>query len=68
MAGPRWAGRALGLQNTGQFLATSVTAPVVGLLIGAVGYPLAFAVVAIFPAMSIPLVPRKDAEHEHFSA
>jgi len=68
MAGPRWAGRALGLQNTGQFVATSITAPVVGLLIGAVGYPLAFAIVALFPAVAVPLVPRKDAEHEHFAA
>ena len=68
MAGPRWAGRALGLQNTGQFLATSATAPLVGLLIGVVGYPLAFAAVALFPAVAIPLVPREDAEHEHFSA
>jgi sugar phosphate permease len=68
MAGPRWAGRALGLQNTGQFLATSATAPLVGLLIGAVGYPLAFAAVALFPAVAIPLIPREDAEHGHFSA
>ena len=68
MAGPRWAGRALGLQNTGQFLATSATAPLMGLLISAVGFPLAFAAVAIFPAIAIPLVPKRDAEHEHFSA
>ena len=68
MAGPRWAGRALGLQNTGQFLATSITAPLVGLLIGAVGYPFTFAIVALFPAVAVPLVPRKDAEHEHFAA
>ena len=68
MAGPRWAGRALGLQNTGQYLATSATAPLMGLLIGAVGFPLAFAVVAIFPAIAVPLVPKQDAEHEHFSA
>jgi sugar phosphate permease len=67
MAGPRWAGRALGLQNTGQFMVMSVTAPLVGLLIGAVGYPVAFAAVALFPAIAVPLVPRDDAEHEHFA-
>jgi MFS family permease len=67
MAGPRWAGRALGVQNTGQFVAASVTAPLMGLLIGAVGYPLAFVTAALFPAAALPLVPRKDAEHEHFS-
>jgi len=67
MAGPRWAGRALGIQNTGQFVAASVTAPLMGLLIGTVGYPLAFITAALFPAVALPLVPGKDAEHEHFS-
>jgi sugar phosphate permease len=66
MAGPRWAGRALGMQNTGQFIAASAVGPLVGLLIGAVGYPLAFAVVAIFPAIAVPFTPRHDREHDHF--
>ena len=68
MAGPRWAGRALGMQNTGQFIAASAVGPLVGLLIGAVGYPLAFAAVAIFPAIAVPFTPREDREHDHFSA
>jgi sugar phosphate permease len=68
MAGPRWAGRALGMQNTGQFIAASAVGPLVGLLIGAVGYPLAFATVAIFPAVAVPFTPREDREHDHFSA
>ena len=58
IAGPFWSGRALGAQNTGQFLAASVVGPAVGALIGWVGYPLAFAAVALFPAVAAPLVPR----------
>jgi MFS family permease len=59
-AGPVWSGRALGLQNTGQFLAASAVGPGVGALITVVGYPLAFALVAVAPLLSIPLVPRGD--------
>jgi MFS family permease len=58
IAGPFWSGRALGAQNTGQFLAASVVGPAVGALIGWLGYPIAFAVVAVCPAVATPLVPR----------
>ncbi|ANF30454.1 MFS transporter [Leifsonia xyli] len=58
IAGPFWSGRALGAQNTGQFLAASVVGPAVGALIGWVGYPLAFALVAVCPAVATLLVPR----------
>lgn len=58
IAGPFWSGRALGAQNTGQFLAASVVGPAIGALIGWVGYPIAFAVVALCPAVATPLVPR----------
>ncbi|MFP3465053.1 MFS transporter [Leifsonia sp. SIMBA_070] len=58
IAGPFWSGRALGAQNTGQFLAASIVGPAVGALIGWVGYPIAFAVVALCPAVATPLVPR----------
>ncbi len=58
IAGPFWSGRALGAQNTGQFLAASVVGPAVGALIGWVGFPLAFAAVAVCPAIAAPLVPR----------
>ncbi|MDR6970243.1 MFS transporter [Leifsonia shinshuensis] len=58
IAGPFWSGRALGAQNTGQFLAASVVGPAVGALIGWVGFPVAFAVVALCPAVATPLVPR----------
>ncbi len=46
MAGPSWAGRALGA------------------LIGLVGYPFAFAAVALLPAAAIPLTPSEAAEHD----
>jgi MFS family permease len=59
-AGPAWSGRALGLQNTGQFLAASAVGPGIGALITAVGYPIAFALVAVAPLLSIPLVPPRD--------
>nr|WP_313545824.1 MFS transporter [Leifsonia aquatica] len=58
IAGPFWSGRALGAQNTGQFLAASVVGPAVGGLIGWLGYPVAFALVALCPAVATPLVPR----------
>jgi len=59
-AGPAWSGKALGVQNSGQFLAASAVGPGVGALIGAVGYPVAFALVALAPLVSIPLVPAHD--------
>lgn len=57
IAGPFWSGRALGAQNTSQLLATGLTPPLFGALIGGLGYPLAFAVCALFPVLAIPLVP-----------
>ena len=62
-AGTAWAGRALGIQNTGQFLAASAVGPGIGALITAVGYPLAFALVALAPLLSFPLIPRADEHH-----
>jgi MFS family permease len=59
-AGPRWSGKALGIQNTGQFVAASAVGPGVGALIGALGYPLTFSLVAIAPLAAIGLVPAKD--------
>jgi MFS family permease len=57
IAGPRWSGRALGIQNTGQFVAASAVGPVAGLLIGAVGYPLTFIAAAVCALIAVPLVP-----------
>jgi MFS family permease len=61
-AGPAWSGKALGIQNSGQFLAASAVGPGVGALISIVGYPLAFAIVALAPLVSIPLVPAHDEQ------
>jgi MFS family permease len=57
IAGPFWSGRALGAQNTSQLLACGLAPPLFGALIGVVGYPIAFAVCALFPAVALPLVP-----------
>lgn len=59
-AGTRWSGKALGMQNTGQFLAASAVGPLVGALIALIGYPLTLATIAVAPALSIPLIPIKD--------
>jgi len=57
LAGPRWAGRALGVQNTGQFIGAAIVPPAFGALIGLVGYPLAWALGALAPLAAVPLVP-----------
>jgi MFS family permease len=58
IAGPFWSGRALGTQNTSQLLSAGIAPPLFGGLIGIAGYPVAFAVCAVFPLVAIPLVPR----------
>ncbi|CAD6007447.1 MFS transporter [Agreia sp. COWG] len=63
-AGTAWSGRALGVQNTGQYVAASIVAPAVGALIGLVGFPLAFALVATFPVLALPLVPASSSERD----
>lgn len=59
-AGPFWSGRALGVQNTAQFLTASIAAPVAGAAISHWGYATAFALTAIGPAIAVPLVPRDE--------
>ena len=61
IAGPFWSGRALGAQNTSQLFTAGLTPPLFGALIGAAGYPVAFAMCALFPLLAIPLVPVRDA-------
>jgi sugar phosphate permease len=56
-AGPFWSGRALGIQNTAQFLASSLVPPLGGLAVTAAGFPWAFALAALFPVLAAPLVP-----------
>ncbi len=56
-AGPFWSGRALGTQNTSQLFAQGIAPPLFGGLIATAGYPVAFAVCALFPLLAIPAVP-----------
>jgi MFS family permease len=63
-AGPAWSGRALGVQNTGQFIAAAAVSPLMGLLITAVGYPWSFAINALFPVVAGVLVPDEDYEND----
>jgi MFS family permease len=59
-AGPFWSGRALGVQNTAQFLAAAATAPVAGTAISAWGYPATFGLAALFPVAALALAPSRD--------
>ncbi|MCS5509630.1 MFS transporter [Curtobacterium flaccumfaciens pv. flaccumfaciens] len=59
-AGPFWSGRALGAQNTGQFIAASAVGPGIGALVGALGFAASFGIVAVLPLLAVPLVPRRD--------
>lgn len=59
-AGSAWSGKALGIQNTGQFIAASLVGPGIGALVTVVGFPLAFAGVALTPLAALGLTPRDD--------
>lgn len=56
-AGPFWSGRALGVQNTAQFLTAAGVAPVAGAAITHWGYAAAFGLTAAFPVVAVGLVP-----------
>lgn len=57
LAGSEWAGRAMGVQNTGQNVTAALTPPLLGGLIAAVGYGAGFAWVAVFPLLAIASIP-----------
>lgn len=59
-AGSAWSGRALGVQNTAQYLAASAVPPVAGVAVAAWGYAAAFALAALFPLIAAPLVPTRE--------
>ncbi|MCE0458854.1 MFS transporter [Curtobacterium flaccumfaciens] len=63
-AGPFWSGRALGAQNTGQFIAASAVGPGIGALVSALGFAASFGIVAVLPLLAVPLVPRRDRSHD----
>ena len=57
LAGPAWAGRALGAQNTLQNLSAALTPPVFGVLISAGGFGAGYAVAAVFPLLAAATTP-----------
>jgi sugar phosphate permease len=59
LAGPEWAGRALGVQNTFQNLTAVAVAPLLGAIIGDSRYALGFAIVAVFPLIAITTIPMR---------
>ncbi|MFC9787943.1 MFS transporter [Rhodococcus sp. NPDC127528] len=62
ISGPYWSGRALGAQNTSQYLAASVVPPLFGAVIGVFGFPAAFALSALCPVVAAPLVPQDPTD------
>jgi len=59
-AGPHWSGRALGVQNTAQFLTAALVPPLGGLAITEAGYAATFAAAALFPLVAVALVPVRE--------
>jgi len=59
-AGPFWSGRALGLQNTAQFLTASLCGPIGGVAIAQLGYTWTFVLTGALPMLAIGLVPVKQ--------
>ncbi|MFJ1457114.1 MFS transporter [Nocardia sp. N2S4-5] len=57
IAGPYWSGRGLGVQNTGQNLASAAIAPLFGALITAAGFSATYVITAVIATAAIPLVP-----------
>lgn len=56
-AGPRYSGRALGVQSMGQLLIGSLSGPVFGAVIAEAGYPTMFGTAALAPLAAIIAVP-----------
>lgn len=56
-AGPGWSGRALGIHNTGQNLAASLTPPLLGAVITGLGYWPALTAAALLAALAAAVVP-----------
>jgi len=56
-AGPGWAGRALGVHNTGQNAVAALTAPVLGAVVTHAGYAVAFTSAAVAALVALAVVP-----------
>ncbi len=59
-AGSYWSGRALGVQNTAQYLTAAAAAPLAALAITHWGYAATYALSALCPVVALPLIPRTD--------
>ncbi|OLB80073.1 MAG: hypothetical protein AUI14_08135 [Actinobacteria bacterium 13_2_20CM_2_71_6] len=62
-AGPAWAGRAFGIQNTVQNLSVAVTPALWGALIAGYGFGAGYAVAAVVPLLGALVTPREPARH-----
>ncbi|MFT4188803.1 MAG: MFS transporter [Aeromicrobium sp.] len=62
IGGSTWAGKAMGWQNTGQYLVSVAVPPAIGLAVTEFGYAAAFAAVAVTPLLALPLVPREAVQ------
>ncbi len=60
IAGAAWSGRALGVQNTGQNVVSSLTPIALGAVVAAAGYAVGFVVAAAAPLAAIALTPVRD--------
>lgn len=61
-AGPRWSGKAMGAQNTGQFVMSAILGPGFGALVTVFGYPLSFGFVALAPLLGLGIIPKRDVD------
>jgi predicted MFS family arabinose efflux permease len=61
LAGPAWAGRALGAQNTMQNLSAAGTPAIWGALIGGYGFSWGYAAAALFPLLAALTTPAEPA-------
>jgi predicted MFS family arabinose efflux permease len=60
IAGSAWSGKALGIQNTGQNVVSSLTPVALGALVGVAGYAVGFAVAAVAPLLAVGITPVRD--------
>ncbi len=68
LAGPAWAGRALGAHNTLQNLSAAGTPALWGALIGAHGYPAGYAIAALFAVLAAFVVPLGSGAEQRLAA
>src|SRR5699024_8782823 len=61
-AGPRWSGKAMGAQNTGQFVMSALLGLGFGALVTAFGSPVSFGLIALAPLLSLGIIPRRDID------